>query len=357
MSTKKNQREAPATSPGLPPVVPKGVHVDLTPAQLKPNPNNPRRLFDPAPLKDLKESIKTHGILVPLTVYKLTAQNKYAILDGERRYRCCLELAEEGIAVSIPANVVEPPDQVASLVYMFNIHAFREQWELMPTALSLKQLAERLGHSDLNKLQSHFDELHELTGLSYAQLERCRRILSFPDIFQKLSLEVDPAKRIPSNFWIELYPVIELVNTYTPDLMKGLGRDGITARMVEKYRARKIRSVVHFRRVSEAFDVAEDPADIEEVADRLREFILDIDLETRAAFDSLIRDSRRFQTALAAAERFLKDVTKAKVDNTLEGKDELIAKLTEVLVFINNLLDKLSGEDPPQESDEDDLAD
>ena len=56
--------------------------------QLKASPNNPRRLFDPEPLAALKASIHTHGVLVPLTVFKLPGQEKYGIIDGERRFRC-----------------------------------------------------------------------------------------------------------------------------------------------------------------------------------------------------------------------------------------------------------------------------
>jgi ParB family chromosome partitioning protein len=334
-------------SAGFPPLTPKGVHVDLNTRQLKPNPNNPRRLFDAEPLERLKESIRSHGILVPLTVYKLPAQERYAILDGERRYRCCLKLADEGVQVNIPANVVDPPDNVASLIYMFNIHAFREQWELMPTALSLKQLIVELGYVEIPQLQKHFDELNELTGLSYPQLERCRRILMFPEQYQKLSLESDPAKRIPSNFWIELYPVLQLAKQHVPDLAKEIGQNGLTDRLLEKYRDGKIKNIIHLRRISEAFDVAEDAQEAEAVAQRLREYLLDPVLETREAFDGFIRDSRRFQTVLAASDRFLKDVTKAKVDHSLEGKNELIVKLTEVLHFVQNMLETLAGGDEP----------
>ena len=80
------------------------------------------------------------------------------------------ELANEGIEVKIPANVVDAPDQMASLIYMFNIHQFREQWELMPTALALKSVIEQVGSDDT-------DELTELTGLSDRQVERCKIIL------------------------------------------------------------------------------------------------------------------------------------------------------------------------------------
>src|SRR4051794_12697684 len=88
-------------------VVPSGRLLQLRPDQLKPNPNNPRRLFDPEPLRELKENIRQHGVLVPITVYQLKAQEKFAILDGERRHKCCLELQDEGLAIRIPANVVE----------------------------------------------------------------------------------------------------------------------------------------------------------------------------------------------------------------------------------------------------------
>lgn len=355
--TGNKQMEHSKTQKGFSPVAPKGVHVDLTPAQLKPNPNNPRRLFDPGPLGKLKESIRAHGILVPLTVYKLPAQEKYAILDGERRYRCCVELAKEGVTVNLPANVVEPPDKVAALIYMFNIHAFRKEWELMPTALSLKQLIEDIGTFEIASLQNSFAELNELTGLSYPQLERCRRILTYPERFRKLSLESEPTERIPSNFWIELYPILDLAAAHTPALVKDFGRDGVTDRMVAKYRAGKIKSILHFRRIPEAFEVAEEPEASAAVADRLREYILDPDLETRAAFDGFVKDNKRFQTVLGAADRFLKDVTKAKVDHALEGKNELIAKLTQVLTFIENMLEKLSGEDEPVDDDATDLTD
>lgn len=36
---------------------------------IKPNPHNPRRLFDEEPMRILKESIDKLGILVPLDVY------------------------------------------------------------------------------------------------------------------------------------------------------------------------------------------------------------------------------------------------------------------------------------------------
>lgn len=325
-------------------IIPKGFLIHLSTDQIKTSINNPRRLFDRGPLDNLKDSIRVHGVLVPIIVFKLPGQDKYGIVDGERRYRCCIELRNEGIEIQIPANVVETPDRIASIVYMFNIHAFREQWELMPIALSLKQIMDDIKVTDSK-------ELNELIGLSIPQIERCKKILSYPERFQLLSLDTDPAQRIPSNFWVELYPVLEISKEVISDIYKELGRDGITDRMVEKYRSKYIKSVIHFRRIMEAFEVSEIDTK-QDVADRLREYILTIELETRNAFDVFIKDLQRVQRAVTACDNYIKDIERAKISYSIEGKDELILKLSDVINFSQNLIEKLRGSDPPKEVDE-----
>lgn len=337
MNTSKQHRDLDA-------VVPKGTLVQLGVSDLRPSPHNPRKLFDPKPLAALKASIQEHGVLVPLTVFKLAGQKKYAIVDGERRFRCCSELAREGVDVTIPANIVDPPDVMASLIYMFNIHQFREQWELMPTALALRSVIDALGDDDT-------DELTELTGLGERQVERCKIILSFPEKYQQMSMEPNPALRIPSNFWVELYPVLDVTEDRLPDLIDTEGRWGVTDRLVKKYQNKKIKSVIHFRRILEAFDVQEDDDGEAEVAEQLRAYILDPTMETRASFDGFIQDPRRIQKATQAADRFIRDVTRAKIDHAVDGKDELISKLTGVLLFVEELLAKLEGEDPPEDEE------
>lgn len=308
--------------------------------QLKPSPANPRQLFDPEPLMALKESIRTHGVLVPLTVYKLFGQDKFGIIDGERRYRCCQELREEGVKVSVPVNIVSPPDKVARLIYMFNIHQFREQWELMPTALALKSVMEHLSEDDSNKLS-------EVTGLSTTQIERCRLILSYPEKFRALSIDGKRSERIPSNFWVELHPVLKLIEDVLPEIARDEGREGLIDRMVEKYKAKRIRSVIHFRRILEANDVQSESGDRDAFVDKLREYVLDPDLETRRAFDEFILETRRVTKAVDASKAFIRAMNAAKPTYATDGREELIAKLREVLAYVQNLLGRLEGEDPP----------
>jgi|SRR5215472_819567 len=103
-----------------------GVLRRLRPEEIKPSQHNPRHLFDRDKLEELKKSIHEKGVLVPITVFQPKGQSKFSILDGERRYRCVLELNAEDRDLDIPANVVEPPTKIAGLLYMFNIHNFRE---------------------------------------------------------------------------------------------------------------------------------------------------------------------------------------------------------------------------------------
>jgi len=54
--------------------------------QIEVNPDQPRKNFDATDLKDLKESIKVHGLIQPITVRRM-AEGQYQLISGERRWR------------------------------------------------------------------------------------------------------------------------------------------------------------------------------------------------------------------------------------------------------------------------------
>ena len=323
-------------------IVPRGTLRLLRVEDVKPSATNPRLLFDKLPITALKENIRVQGVLVPITVYELPGQKKYAILDGQRRYQCCVELKQEGLEVRLPANIVDPPDAMAGVLYMFSIHNFREPWELMPTALSLQKIMKGLGETDPKRIK-------EITGLSEPQIDRCILLLSFPKEFQNLSLDPDPKTRIPANFWIEMYPLLNACERLLPDIVKRLGRDGITRRFVDKYRAKRIKSVLHFRRIMEALDLAEEAGNLRDaVLERLRLYINDIQLETRDAFDEFIVDPRRVQAAVKACSDFISSLERFRLEHTTD-KAELLTALNDVSDYIEKLLIKLEAAEPLEE--------
>jgi ParB family chromosome partitioning protein len=325
-------------------VVPTGILRHLKTDEVKPSPSNPRRLFDQPELDRLKKSIREKGVLVPLIVYQPKGQTKFSILDGERRFRCVLELANDGVSRDLPANVVEAPSKIAGLLYMFSIHNFRQSWELMPTALSLKIVMDDVGESDTAALS-------KLTGLKETQVERCKKLLAFPEKYQVLSLDPDRHTRIPSNFWIELLPVLELIESDIPTLARDLGRDRIIDKLLDKYRAKKIRSVIHFRRIMEGYVLnQDDQARRTLVLRRLEEFVLNPDLETRAAFDEFVTDKKRALTAVGACEAFTNQLQSLRLSYTTEESDreKLRDALEKVEAYCKTLSEALSGTDSPE---------
>ena len=70
---------------------------------IDPNPDQPRKFFDPRLLEELSESISQKGILQPIVVYKNKDTERYVIISGERRYRA----ANMANIMHIPAIILE----------------------------------------------------------------------------------------------------------------------------------------------------------------------------------------------------------------------------------------------------------
>lgn len=212
----------------------------------------------------------------------------------------------------------------------------------MPTALSLKIVMEDLGETDNRALS-------KLTGLSEPQIERCKKLIDLPERFQKLSLDPNPKTRIPSNFWIESAPVLDFAVEEVPTL-KTLGRNRSADKLVEKYRAKKIKSVIHFRRIMDAYDMSEDDKDMRrKILRRTEEYFLKPDLETRTAFDEFVVEMKRTQTALAECENFVSRIQKLKlryIEDDSERK-KLREALKAVRILCASLDESLRGSDDP----------
>lgn len=67
--------------------------------QLRPNPYQPRKMFAPEAIQELKESIETHGILQPLIVRR--SIKGFEIVVGERRFRAATEAGLKTVPVVI----------------------------------------------------------------------------------------------------------------------------------------------------------------------------------------------------------------------------------------------------------------
>ncbi len=138
--------------------------------EIEVNPFQPRTHFDQAALQELAESIKVHGIIQPITVRRLTA-NQYQLISGERRFQAS-RLA--GLK-TIPAYIRSANDQqMLEMALIENIQ--RENLNAIEIALSYQRLI-----SECNLKQ---DELGERVGKNRATVTNYLRLLRLPPDIQ-----------------------------------------------------------------------------------------------------------------------------------------------------------------------------
>ncbi|PIV67684.1 MAG: hypothetical protein COS08_08940 [Euryarchaeota archaeon CG01_land_8_20_14_3_00_38_12] len=214
-----------------------GVLAQVDPKKINRNPHNPRYHFDENKMVVLLQSIKEVGILVPLIVYQNSKDRKIYILDGERRWLCALKLNMS----KVPVNRVAEPTTLENLLRMFNIHNVRVGWELMPTALKLEVILRELEKKGRKKVSDK--ELSLLTGLTQSTVDRCKKLLSFPKKYQDTALE----RKIPEDFLIEMYPVLNSIEKNLPEISGRYKRDKLTEIFIEKREKKVIKSPIEFR--------------------------------------------------------------------------------------------------------------
>lgn len=144
----------------------KGSQTTIKIKDVRPNPYQPRKVFNEEALKELSESIKEHGVFTPILVRK--SVTGYELVAGERRWRAS-KLA--GLK-EIPATIVEFDDkQMMEISILENIQ--REDLNIVEEAKAYQQLQEKLNYTQ--------EELSKRIGKSRAHVTNVLRILKLPN--------------------------------------------------------------------------------------------------------------------------------------------------------------------------------
>ena len=133
------------------------------------NPNQPRKNFDEQALKELAESIKKHGVIMPIVVND-NGDGTYMIIAGERRFRACHLAGRETIPVVIRQYSER---EIKEISLIENLQ--REDLNPIEAATAMKQLM-----TDYKLTQ---DELAERIGKSRPAIANTLRLLNLtPDV-------------------------------------------------------------------------------------------------------------------------------------------------------------------------------
>ncbi len=148
------------------------IEIDI--ASLRPNPYQPRKMFDGEALDDLAASIKEHGIFQPLIIKKTV--KGYEIVAGERRFRAAQKVG----LLTVPAVVRDFSDQqMMEIALLENLQ--REDLNGVEEAIAYQNLIDSLSLTQ--------EQLSVRVGKSRTHITNMLGILKLPKDIQDLVVE------------------------------------------------------------------------------------------------------------------------------------------------------------------------
>ena len=181
---------------------------------LKPNPYQPRKTFDPDKLRELEESIRQSGVIQPLIVRKKGRQ--YEIVAGERRWRA----AKAAGLTKVPVVVREYDDSAMMEVALVE-NMQRSDLDPIEEARGIKNM--------MDALKVTQEEAAKRLGMSRAALANSLRLLKLPEGAAQLVTD----KKLTAG---QVRPLLSLTDPQQIDkLALRAAEEGWSARMVEEY--------------------------------------------------------------------------------------------------------------------------
>ena len=146
--------------------------MELPIEQLNPGQFQPRKTFDQDALKQLAESVSTHGILQPILVRQLNDNSdSYEIIAGERRWRAA-QLAQ---LHEVPVILAQMNDEEALEIALIE-NLQREDLNALEEAEGYQRLIDQFGHTQ--------GKLAAVIGKSRSHIANTLRLLTLPENVQ-----------------------------------------------------------------------------------------------------------------------------------------------------------------------------
>ncbi len=159
---------APTADASAPVTVDGPRYAEIDPSDIRPNPRNPRTVFDEDALAELEHSLREFGMLQPVVVRELPSEaGVYELVMGERRWRA----AQHAGLTRIPALVRKTEDaDLLRDALLENIH--RANLNPLEEAAAYQQL--------LGEFEVTHDELATRLGRSRPVISNTIRLLRLP---------------------------------------------------------------------------------------------------------------------------------------------------------------------------------
>ena len=171
---REGTRESPLGAPTTTPPESRGTPLSLAVASIQPNPFQPRREFKPEELAELEASLKSNGLLQPVTVRPLAGEpGRYQLVAGERRLRAAARLGW----TEIPALVRDIDDRaMLTLALVENLQ--RADLNPIDEAVGVRRLLDEFGLTQ--------QQVADVLGKDRSTIANLIRVLALPAGVQSL---------------------------------------------------------------------------------------------------------------------------------------------------------------------------
>lgn len=217
-------------------------------ALIDPNPENPRgknvRDNDPS-FEQLKQSIEQFGLIVPLIV-QAKADDRYMLLDGERRFLALRELGEQ----TAPAHILnQGQDPQLTLNMMFHIHSNRREWGALEQCRALEPYYVELAAKYPNDARMILKEMVKLVGGNPRTLGQRLVFLKWPQDIKDIV-----CNEKTDLFWtvveIEIGIIAPAITNF-PGYFQKVPPDEVRRTLFEKYLNGYVKAATEARKVRE----------------------------------------------------------------------------------------------------------
>lgn len=189
-----------------------GTVLELNIDDVFPDPDQPRKAFDRDSLAELAESIRRHGVIMPIVVSRVG--NRYVIIAGERRYRAS-RLAGRRTVPAVVKNYDEREIREVSLIENLQ----REDLNPIEAANAMKKLMEEFSLTQ--------EDLADRIGKSRSTVANTLRLLTLPPAV----IELVGSGKLSAG---HARALVSLPRTHQERLARRAVSEGLSVRDVEK---------------------------------------------------------------------------------------------------------------------------
>jgi ParB family chromosome partitioning protein len=310
-------------------------------SQIETNTLNPRKRFVEDEADALIESILSKGLLNPIIVFKRKKDNKYIILDGERRYRAFLQINNKEISCHV---LEDEPDDLENISLMFHIHNVREEWTDFAIAQTLIKVIDEMGKSIQSLTRSDRLEIARITSLSEYKIKKYLVFYDYPqNIIDKFLISEtadEPTKGMDPDILSEMHSPIKIIEKELPDFLVKYSKEKIIDACIDKKANDIIKTNRDFRLLTKSLNAMKKGHVRKEVIfEKLESFINELSVTPTSIFEETSETVYQVDSILKKTEVLIKEVQNLNLnqvtkDERIQIKD-FIKKLS---LILNNKL-------------------